>query len=104
MSQNHVHPLRSYLVIFGALIGLTAVTVGAAYLDFGSLNVAVALAIAMVKMMLVVLFFMHVKDASKLIWIAAAGSIYWLLIFFGLLMSDYLTRNPVEGWAPPIAW
>ena len=42
---------------------LTVVTVGAALIDLGSLNIVVAIAIAIVKATLVILFFMHQRTA-----------------------------------------
>ena len=102
--SGHVLPLRTYFAVFIGLLVLTAVTTGVSYLDFGAWNVVVALSIAMLKVVLVVLYFMHVKYSSKLVWVAAVAGLYWLLILFGFLMCDYVTRNPVHGWAPPVAW
>jgi len=102
--KSHVLPLRVYLQVFAALMTLTAVTTGIAFVDLGAWNTVVALTIALVKVVVVVLWFMHVKYSPRLIWVAALASLYWLLILFGFLMSDYVTRVPVEGWAPPIAW
>ena len=55
---------------------------------------------ALLKATLVVLFFMHVKYASRLVQLVVIASIVWLIILFGITLSDYLTR----GWlmAPPI--
>ena len=51
-----------------------------------------ALAIAMFKATLVVLFFMHVKYSTRLTWAVVLGAIFWLGILLTLTMTDYLTR------------
>ena len=97
--EHHV-PVTTYFLVFGALMVLTAITVAVAFVDLGRLNVVVALAVALLKATLVVLFFMHVKYASRLVQLVVIASIVWLIILFGITLSDYLTR----GWlmAPPI--
>jgi len=102
--SGHVLPLRVYYSVFGALLVLTAVTTWIAYLDLGAWNTPIALAIAGFKVVLVVLYFMHVRYSGKLIWVAVVASAYWLLILFGFLMADYVTRQPIDGWTAPIAW
>jgi cytochrome c oxidase subunit 4 len=84
-----------YFAIFGALMVLTVLTVVAANIDLGSekLNTVVALAIAVTKAMLVILFFMHVRYSSRLTWVVVAGGFLWLVIMVGLTMSDYLSRG-----------
>ena len=63
----HVMPLGTYFAVFLALMAGTALTVVAAYVDLGWANNAVALAIAITKATLVILFFMHVKENTRLI-------------------------------------
>ena len=94
LGHEHVTPLSVYLGIFGALMVLTLITVAVAWIDLGSLNIMVALAVAVVKATLVVLYFMHVKYSSKLTWIVIGSGLFWLLILLGLTMADYATR----GW------
>lgn len=95
---SHVLPLRTYIAVFLALMAGTAVTVWASQHDFGALNDPIALAIAGTKAALVILFFMHVKYQTKLIWVFAAAGFVWLAIFFVLILADYRTRIPVAGW------
>jgi cytochrome c oxidase subunit IV len=86
-------PLKMYFTIWIALLIGTALTVFAARLDLGPFNAAVALTIATVKATLVVLFFMHVKDASeKLIKLVVISAVFFLLILLALSMTDYATR------------
>ena len=72
---------------------LTVLTVVAAQFDFGSLNVVIAMAIAVTKATLVVLFFMHVRYSSRLTWIVVISGFFWLGIMFLFTMSDYVTRG-----------
>ena len=104
----HVVPLKTYLGIFVALLVLTGLTTGAAFVDFGELhtglrlvdviplNTVVALAIAVVKMLLVILFFMHVKYSSGLTKIVVMAGFLFLSILVSLTLADELTR----GWSP----
>ena len=95
--EEHVVPKSLYLMIFGALMVLTLITVAVAFVDLGNLNVLVAMTVAVIKATLVVLFFMHVRWSTRLTWIVAASGFVWLLILFGLTLSDYMTRGWVEG-------
>ncbi len=88
--------VRLYVAVFAALVFLTLVTVGVSYVDLGPLSVVVALTIAFTKALLVVLFFMHLRESSGLIWVVAGGGFFWLAILIGLTMSDVMTR----GWIP----
>jgi cytochrome c oxidase subunit 4 len=95
--SGHVAPKSMYYSVFAALLVGTALTVGAAEVDLGALNNVVMLAIACTKALLVILFFMHVRWSTRLTWLVAASGFVWLLILFGITMTDYLTRGWVEG-------
>ncbi len=95
--SEHIVSRTVYFAIFGALMVLTAVTVLAATVDFGNefVNTSIALAIAVTKAVLVILYFMHVRYSPRLTWVVIAGGFLWLFIMIALTMSDYLTR----GWS-----
>ena len=97
MSAGHVAPKRMYYLVFAALIVGTILTYAAAKVDMGPLNNIVMLTIACTKATLVILFFMHVRWSSRLTWVVAMSGFFWLLILFGIGMSDYLTRGWVQG-------
>ena len=90
---GHISPKSTYYMIFGALMVGTAVTVLAAFTDMGVLNFPVALAIAITKATLVVLFFMHVKYSSQLTKLFVAMAFFFLVVLFGLTLTDYLSRG-----------
>jgi cytochrome c oxidase subunit 4 len=96
MSEHIVQP-RVYIVIFLALLVGTVLTAFVAFFDFpGPLNAVVALTIAVTKATLVVLFFMHVRYSSRLIWLVVGGALFWMALLFALTISDYSTRH----WLP----
>ena len=97
LGHDHVTPLSVYIGIFGALMALTVITVAVAWVDLGTLNIVVALVVAVVKATLVVLYFMHLKYSSKLTWIVVGSGFFWLAILMGLLMADYATRGWMTG-------
>lgn len=91
---EHIVPRKTYFSVFAALLVLTAVTVFVANINFGRMNDVVAMTIAVTKMMLVLLFFMHVRYSSRLIWVIVASMFFWLLILLSLTLTDYTSR----GW------
>ena len=95
-AATHLVSPRTYVTIFMLLMVLTAVTVGAAFLDLGPFNTLVALLIACTKMMLVVLYFMHVRYSSRLTWAVVGAGFFWLALLLLLTLADYVTRG--AGW------
>ena len=95
-STHHVVPTSTYLGVFFALMILLVLTLVAAAVDLGPLNLPIALAIAFLKAGIIVLYFMHVKFNSRLVQVFAGAAIIWLLIMFILTLADYATR----GWLP----
>jgi cytochrome c oxidase subunit 4 len=93
-------PRPVYYRVFATLLALTLLTVAVAFIDLGPLSVFIALAIAVCKALLVMLFFMHLRYSSHLTWIVAAAGVIWLGHFILFTMSDYLTR----GWLPTAGW
>jgi len=91
--SEHIVPRTTYFAVFGALLVGTAITVFAATQDFGRMNDVVAMTIAVTKMMLVLLFFMHVRYSSRLIWVIVASMFFWLLILLLLTLTDYTSRD-----------
>lgn len=92
-TEHHIVPLKVYFTIFAILMIGTALTVQAAFLDLGAFNTPIALAIAITKATVVVLYFMHVKYSDKMTKVVVLGSIFWLLLLLCITMIDYLTRS-----------
>lgn len=89
----HVEPVKTYVMVFAALMVLTAATVFVAYFDLGLMNNFVAMGIALIKASLVVMIFMHVRHGSKLTKMIALGGFLWLIFLFLFPLADYDTRG-----------
>lgn len=98
--QGHVTSTKTYLTVFGLLMGLTFLTVFVR-LGLHIESFAVAISIAIVKATLVILYFMHVKYSHILSKAAVITSILFLFILLILVSMDYVSR----GWQPkPTPW
>src|SRR4051812_1761249 len=91
---------KVYVKTWAALLLLLLVTIGAAYLHLGRLNFIVAMAIAIAKALLIVLIFMHIKWAGRLLHLAAFAGFIWLTILLAHTLTDYATRKWVRAEAP----
>ena len=91
-SDSHIVPKRTYYSIYVILLVCTYLTWQVAFFNLGVLNTVAALTIAVFKAVLVVLFFMHVRYSTRLTWVVAIGSAFWLGILLTLTFGDYLTR------------
>ncbi|HZT36743.1 MAG TPA: cytochrome C oxidase subunit IV family protein [Bryobacteraceae bacterium] len=98
--HHHITPVRTYVLVWIALIILTFVTTWVAEIDLGEWNIVVAMTIAVVKMSLVAAFFMHIKGASALTKLVCGAGLFWMAILFALTFGDYRSRAwlPLEGW------
>ena len=86
--------VRVYLMVFGALVVGTILTVAVAHIDLGaSTNLVIALSIATVKGSLVAAIFMHLKwERSASVWVALAlGAVFFvfLMVLPVLTVNDY---------------
>ena len=98
--RNHV---KTYYMVFSALMVLTIITVAVSYLELATpMAITVALIVAIIKGSLVALFFMHLAHERKII--------YWALtltlIFFIFLMFVPLFTNSdkILGTIPGTIW
>jgi cytochrome c oxidase subunit 4 len=91
--EHHIVSIRTYLIVFVVLMVLVAVTVGAAFINLGVLNVFIALGIATVKAGLIMLYFMHLRYSPRLIWVFAGLGFFGLLIMILIAMGDYVARG-----------
>lgn len=100
MSDNHHHiiPLKYLVSTFVALLILTFITVFITRFDFGSLNLAIAMLVAMVKAGLVVQIFMALKWEKGFNPVAFFGSLVFVFIFIALVFSDYAFRSQRDAY------
>jgi len=108
--KEHVVSPGVYITIVILLMVLLVITIVMAFVDIDHFtqehhlgsgwNTGIALAIAIIKAILIILFFMHIKYAAKLTWAFAAAGFVWLAIMIVLTMTDYMTRNHPAGSTP----
>lgn len=98
---EHITPRRTYIFVWIALLILTFATTEIATLDLGAFSVYVALTIAVIKALLVILFFMHVSHSRGITIVYVVAGFVWLAILLAFTLTDYLTRHwpqPDRGW------
>ena len=92
--ENHIVPFAIYAKVLAVLLVLTVLTVAVAQMDFGALNVLIAMGIATIKAGLVLFFFMHLKYDNKLFPVIFLTGVFFLVILFLFCELDILTRVP----------
>ena len=93
--SEHKHepvPYRTFILVWVALLVLTAITVAVSRIHLGALNIWVALGIATLKSGLVVAVFMHMKYENRLFKLSLFTALAILAIFVGLTFVDVLYR------------
>ena len=92
--------------VFVALLALLGLTVGIAYINLGVGNTIAALVIAVIKMLLVILFFMHAFYDRGLTRVVIVAGFLWLTIFIVLSSADVFTRHwtpAPQSWGPDVS-
>ena len=98
--RSHV---KTYYMVFGALMALTVITVGVSYLDLSiPLAVTVALIVATIKGSMVALFFMHLSNERKLIyWALCLTAVFFVFLMFVPLLTN---SDKIIGTIMGTAW
>lgn len=107
----HAHvqhpPLSLYFSTFAWLMVLLILTLVAAAINLGELNLIIAITIAVIKAVLVLWNFMHLRYGTRLVKVFAGAALFWLVILFCLTLGDYFARRgpaaPATAPAPPAA-
>lgn len=98
-ASKHAGPGR-YVLVWAALLVLTALTVGLGRIHLaGGWSIVVAMVIAVVKSTLVVLFFMHLWDHGGANRLVLATTLVFVALLMGLVLLDNATRFPLAN--PP---
>ena len=100
----HVMPFRVLATVWGTLLALTLLTVGVAAIDLGRLNLEIALAIAILKASLVLLFFMHMRYERPMNAIVFISALLFFMLFVSLALLDSHAYAPelIPGYAPAL--
>jgi cytochrome c oxidase subunit IV len=92
-AHAHTESWKPYAAVLAALLFLTMVTVGAAYINLGSANVVIALGIATIKAVLVALFFMHLLHDKPINAVIAVAGFLFLGLMLTFCLLDIDTRE-----------
>ncbi len=90
--NSHIVPPHLYALVYFALLALTALTVAVAYMHFIFFHVVVALTVATAKAALVMLYFMHLRWASKTVIAMVLTMTVILAIIIGFTFFDVAYR------------
>jgi cytochrome c oxidase subunit 4 len=92
-ASAHIVATKTYGIIIFWLMVLLIITLGAASQDLGMMNLPIAMVIAVIKVYLVMTYFMHLKFNSKLVRFFALGALAFLMVMFIFTISDYASRH-----------
>ena len=100
----HIAPMKVLVSVWLVLMGLTAATVAITWVDLGSWNLIVAMAIATVKAALVVLFFMHMAYDRPFNAVVFIVALLFVALFVSGTLMDAMAYQPdlIPGYAPSI--
>jgi cytochrome c oxidase subunit IV len=94
--KEPIIPIRTYTFVFIALLILAGATTAVAYVDLGVFNIVIAMVIATSKMLLVALFFMHLRYKPGLTRTAGVVGLFWLGLLVAFTLADVFSRS----WTP----
>ena len=101
---GHVLPPRILLGVWAGLTVLTGLTLAAARVNLGGLNLWLAMVIATTKACLVALYFMHLRYDRPIYAIIFLGALLFVTLFVGVVLLDTQSYQPqmIPGYAPAI--
>lgn len=85
--------VRPYVVTWIALIVLLAITCGSSFIPLGRFNLAINLAIAVIKALLVIVVFMRLFRSAGMVIVVALIAALDLAILVCLTLPDFLVRG-----------
>ncbi len=90
--KPHVLPDGLFVMVWAALLVLTAITVGGSVFFPGKIGILVAVIVTPIKATLILMYFMHLKYEKKAFTIMFLVAVGILSVFIGLTLFDYLLR------------
>ncbi|MCX5658572.1 MAG: cytochrome C oxidase subunit IV family protein [Planctomycetota bacterium] len=100
--QPHAVPMSVLCTIFAILMVLTFATVAATWVDLGAINIYIALGIALVKAILVCLYFMHLRYDSPFNSIILVIALFMVTLFIAFTLIDSLSYAPNIGYSDAV--
>ncbi len=96
MHVSHVSSAGTLLKVLVALLILTIITVAVSRVDFGGANLFVAMFIAVIKLSLVMIWFMHLKHDTATNILFILSSFVFLSLLFLFTIADWSTRGDTD--------
>ncbi len=100
-SQTTSDSAPLYVIAWLVLIGLTGISIWAAFLGLGVYTPVIQYGIAATQAAIVFVLFMRLKGPPSLKWVFAGSGFLWLMFLYGLSATDYATRRGWPGWPQP---
>jgi cytochrome c oxidase subunit 4 len=88
----HIFEYKTLALTLAGLLVMTGVTVGAACIDLGWVNVWIALTIASIKASLVLVVFMHMKFEGRALRWSFLSTVCFLAVMIGFTFWDVAFR------------
>ena len=92
LEKRHTIPLGTYVMVWLALLVLTAATITAAGLHFLAFSVLAAIIIAAIKGTLVLMYFMHLKYEEFMFKLMLGVALLTLTVIMALTFLDVVLR------------
>ncbi|HEX3894694.1 MAG TPA: cytochrome C oxidase subunit IV family protein [Rudaea sp.] len=92
MNIDEKKNLRTYLLVWIALLVLLALTAASAYVKLGSFNIVVSMCISIAKTALVMGLFMELRREHGTTIVFAIAGFFWLILLIAPTLSDVVTR------------
>ncbi len=86
--MGHISSWQTLVKVWVALMALTLLTVMATWVNLGTLNIWIAMGIALVKATLVVLYFMHMRHNKAFLAYVFTFSLAFIAFFLAMVMLD----------------
>jgi cytochrome c oxidase subunit 4 len=99
--MKQVLPSLSLVITFLILLALGALNYGLSFIIHNAFNAGITLAIMTVMVGIVLIGYMKLHQASRLVWTFGVAGFFWLMILYGLTATDYATRPPPGAGAFP---
>jgi len=83
----------SLYVVFGVIAALTFLTLALSFYPLGVWNLVLQLTISLASVTVLGRSFMHLKKADTVTWLTIGAMVFWMMILFVLVLSDFVTRE-----------
>ncbi|MGO9014135.1 MAG: cytochrome C oxidase subunit IV family protein [Dissulfurispiraceae bacterium] len=91
-ARTHITSYKTYAFIWAGLLFLTGLTIAVGRMNFTSFSVLICLAIASIKALLVLMFFMHVRYEGAFLRAVILLTVFTLTFMIGLTFVDVWYR------------